>query len=172
MAQTKFLRVKHGEFDQKQNMINELTRLSLEIESVRGAGEVSASTTKNKLGHLERKLDALKRSAVITLTPQSNDFRMFKKIRMGVCKFFDISDQEVLSHNRRDNAAYPRQILYYFAVTKTNHSTPNLGRLLNRDHTTIMHGSNKIKQQMKSDPKLRKELKELEKVINNISLNR
>ena len=172
MAQTSFSQVKYGEFDKKQDIINELTRLGLAIENIKVSGDAANTVTIQKLGNLERKLDALKRSAVITNTPQSNDFRMLKKIRMGICKFFDIPDQVLLSHTKKDNAAYPRHILYYFAVTKTSHSTPNIGKLLNRDHTSIVYGCNKIKEQLKSDPELREKLKKLEKVIHNISLNR
>ena len=49
--------------------------------------------------------------------------------------------------------AFPRQIAMYLARTLTELSTTHIGEAFGgKDHTTVMHASNKVKGRLGSDP--------------------
>jgi len=73
------------------------------------------------------------------------------EIQRRVCARFDLEPLELLSH-RRGATARPRQIAMYLAKTLTPRSYPEIGRLLRRDHSTVMHGVRRIEALRASDP--------------------
>ena len=53
------------------------------------------------------------------------------------------------------NIAFPRQVAMYIAREITEYSTTELGlEFGGRDHTTVMHGCQKIDERLKLDPTL------------------
>ena len=48
-------------------------------------------------------------------------------------------------------------------------SLPNIGKLFNRDHSTILHSLDKVEKQMQTDPKFAERVKE---ITTNISSKR
>lgn len=69
-------------------------------------------------------------------------------------KFPEITKEELLGKLRGKMFSFPRHILFYLAAQNTQHSLLRLGRLMNRDHTTIMYAHNKIRQLRKQDKDL------------------
>ena len=62
-----------------------------------------------------------------------------------VCDHFDIPMDKMISKSRSSEVARPRHIAMYLCKELTNNSLQVIGGLLGgRDHTTIMHGVNKI----------------------------
>lgn len=73
-------------------------------------------------------------------------------IKRKVCDYFNISTQDLSSKNRTKELAYARQIAMYLARELTNVSLPKIGENFgNRDHTTVMHACDKIKDLLVSD---------------------
>jgi chromosomal replication initiation ATPase DnaA len=57
-----------------------------------------------------------------------------------MCKVFGFTRDEVRSKRRGDVAmSFCRQAIVYWAVRRTGRSLPQIGRWMNRDHTTILH---------------------------------
>lgn len=83
-----------------------------------------------------------------------------------VCAAYDVSKVDIVSQRRSLKVVRPRQIVMYLAKTMTKSSYPEIGRRLGgRDHTTIMHGVNRINSLRKSSPDLDSELQELTRIL-------
>jgi hypothetical protein len=83
-----------------------------------------------------------------------------------VCAAYDVSKVDIVSQRRSLKVVRPRQIVMYLAKTMTKSSYPEIGkRLGGRDHTTIMHGVNRINSLRKSSPNLDAELQELTRIL-------
>ena len=62
-----------------------------------------------------------------------------------VADHFGISPADILSSKRSADIVYPRQITMYLCRQMTNVALQGIGKALgNRDHTTIIHGADKI----------------------------
>lgn len=94
-----------------------------------------------------------------------------KKISMNliqdnIVKQFKIQSTELKGKKRDASIAFPRQVAMYLCRELTTHSLPEIGREFGgRDHTTVIHAYNKIKNQMDCDYNI-KEI--IDKITNNI----
>ncbi len=80
-------------------------------------------------------------------------------IQKRVAEYFDIRMSDMRAKKRTQAIAFPRQIAMYLVRDLTEHSLPEIGEYFGgRDHTTILHAYNKIKDQIKKDQKLKKTL--------------
>jgi len=57
---------------------------------------------------------------------------------------FRISQTDLLSAHRSPSITLPRQIAFYLSRVLTTYSYPQIGDYLNRDHTSIMSGVNRV----------------------------
>ncbi len=76
------------------------------------------------------------------VTPQS--------IMQTVAEYYSITVNDLVSHSRRREITVPRQIAMYLTREMTNLSLIQIGQLFgNRDHTTVLHGCDKVAAGMK-----------------------
>ena len=69
-----------------------------------------------------------------------------ERINQVVCKILNVTTDQLLSTSRERNIALARQISFYLYKTELELSFPLIGRMFGgRDHTTVMHGVNKVK---------------------------
>lgn len=114
------------------------------------SGNVTISVVKDALRHLE--------SNATEVTP--------KIIIDVISRYYNVSVDDILSGKRNKEIAYPRQIAMYFCRLLTDYSYPELGDFFNgKNHTTIMHGYNKICDEASMDAELRSTLEELKNTI-------
>lgn len=72
-----------------------------------------------------------------------------------VSQYYNLNPDDIVSKKRPREISYPRQIVMYLCRTLTDMSLPQIGNKLGkRDHTTIIHGYEKIQSEMKTDPVL------------------
>ncbi len=71
------------------------------------------------------------------------------------------------SKNRQSAIAYPRQIAMYLSRSLTSLSLVKIADQFNRDHTTVMHGIEKIEGNRAKDEEFSKELEDIIELINN-----
>ena len=96
-----------------------------------------------------------------------------KKISMDlitkvVCDYYNISKADILSKRRTKNIAFPRQISMYLARELTDSSLPAIGDYYGgRDHSTVIHGYDKIKEELKTNGTLEEEIKKITLEIKN-----
>jgi chromosomal replication initiator protein len=76
--------------------------------------------------------------------------------------YFGIRTADLTGRNRSARIALQRQIVMYVMREETGASLPQIGAALgSRDHTTVMHGVERVGQQIESDAGLRREVTEL-----------
>jgi len=77
-------------------------------------------------------------------------------IQRKVADFFDLSLHDLKTKRRNKNIVLPRQIAMYLARELTNQSLPEIGELFGgKDHTTVLHAWNKIKNSIDKDSNLK-----------------
>ncbi len=79
--------------------------------------------------------------------------------------FYDISVTDIKGKKRTANIAKPRQLAMYLARKLTNLSTPELGKLFNRNHATILHAVQKIEKEIGLDEKFKLRCSKLERAL-------
>lgn len=74
------------------------------------------------------------------------------QIKKVVCKHFNVSVEEMNSKKKNNTIAWPRQIAMYLASELTTLPLTEIGREFNRDHTTILHAKQKVKEEVENNP--------------------
>ncbi len=84
-----------------------------------------------------------------------------------VAEHYNISSSDIIGPKRSKDIALPRQVCMYICRMETNISLESIGQSLgNRDHTTIMHGTEKIEKARKSDKELDNSIEIIKKKLN------
>lgn len=74
-----------------------------------------------------------------------------------VSKHYSLSVPEIVSAGRSKELVLPRQIAMFLIRQETDASLPEIGGLLGgRDHTTVMHGIERIKDRLETEDQLRR----------------
>ncbi len=80
-----------------------------------------------------------------------------EQVQRTVCDFYRVTLSDLKAKNRTTAVAFPRQVAMYLARHLTRASLADVGRAFGgRDHTTVLHGVDKIHALMQGDAKLRK----------------
>jgi chromosomal replication initiator protein len=83
-----------------------------------------------------------------------------------VAEHFNLSIVDICSTKKSRNIAYPRQMCMYLCRKLTELSLSDIGKKLgNRDHTTILHGIDKVTKDLDKDSLLQNTLEVLNKKI-------
>jgi K+-transporting ATPase ATPase B chain len=84
-----------------------------------------------------------------------------------VAEHYNISPAEIYSKDKSRNISYPRQIVMYLSRRLTDLSVTEIGKTLgNRDHSTVLHGYDKVASDIKSDSAIHNTIDVLIKKIN------
>lgn len=84
-----------------------------------------------------------------------------------VTDHFNLAEDAIVSKRKQKSIAFPRQICMYLCKEFTDLSTTDIGEKLgNRDHSTIIHGCDKISEMLKVDKSLQNTIDILRKKIN------
>ena len=76
-----------------------------------------------------------------------------------VAKYYNISVPEIVSASRSKELVQPRQVAMYLIRQETDASLPEIGGLLGgRDHTTVIHGVERIKERLENEEQLRRDV--------------
>ena len=124
---------------------------------------VALSKLNNREINIELAEEALKDlispNAVKEVTPQL--------ILNVVAEHFGINTLDIIGQKRSKELVFPRQIVMYLCGDMTTESLQNIGKALGgRDHTTIIHGTKKIADRLKTDENLQNTVDILKKKIN------
>lgn len=84
-----------------------------------------------------------------------------------VAEHFDITVDQLMSKSRTKDIALPRQIVMYLCKNMTSLPLESIGRLIGgRDHSTILHGVNKVKDESDRDAAFKQTVETIQKKIN------
>jgi len=89
-----------------------------------------------------------------------------EEIKKKTCQYFKVKAEDIDSRNRIQPIAYARQIIFYLASAHTGKSQPQIGKSIGgRNHTTVIHSINQIKNLIETNEKTREDLREIEKLL-------
>lgn len=90
-------------------------------------------------------------------------------IIQAVSKHYGVSFADILSDKRTQNIALARQVGMYLTKEFTDLSLAGIGEVFGgRNHSTVIHATNKVKSDAENDPKFNKELNSLKSILNDM----
>ncbi len=142
--------------------------VAAEIEGVR---ELEGFLTKlnTELVFAKRELNSELISTLLKIKHQSeNTTRLMTPTEMIniISGFYGVGVQQIKGERRTKAVAWPRQVLMYFLHKIMRLSLEEAGRMIGgRDHTTVLHGSNKVELMIEEDERIASEVREIRKRI-------
>ena len=89
-----------------------------------------------------------------------------ERIKDVVCEKYQLTVEQMDSKKRSRPLAYPRQIAMYLTRELTDMSLPKIGQEFGgRDHSTVIHACDKIKDDMEKDTNLYVTIESLKETI-------
>ena len=71
-----------------------------------------------------------------------------------VADFYDITPDEVIGKGKTKNVANARQMSIFLIRKLTGLTLEQIGEVMNRDHSTVLHSIRKVEESLQNDPKL------------------
>ena len=91
---------------------------------------------------------------------------LIKDIVKVISNFYNIDEESIFNKTRRKEIVRPRQVLMYILREDFNISFPSIGEKLGgRDHTTVIHSYEKIKNEVKTDTVLSQEIDQIRSML-------
>lgn len=146
--------------DKALDFIAETVQSSIrELEGVLTTLIAQASIKNNILTVLDVK-------ALIRNNIKSKKTVSINEIVKSICDYYQIEESIIYSKTRRKDVVYPRQVIMYLLREEYNISYPSIGdKLGGRDHTTVIHSYEKIKNELKTNSHLIKEIEDLRSIL-------
>lgn len=88
-----------------------------------------------------------------------------EKVFSAVYRKYNIKKEDIIGSRRTKEVAAARHIAIYLVRTITEMSLPNIGKVFNRDHSTIMSSIEAAEKKLRNDPILDIEIKEMIKEV-------
>ncbi len=104
--------------------------------------------------------DAIEK-AVKNTSRQIGDAQILK----AVAEYFNVTIEDLVSHNRRKEVVEPRQIAMYLLREISDLSYPYIGEKMGRDHTTAIHSYEKINQEINKNSTLNQKILTIKDII-------
>ncbi|MFZ2621226.1 MAG: chromosomal replication initiator protein DnaA [Minisyncoccia bacterium] len=127
-------------------------------------GIINSITCQSELKGRELSLSEVKNFVKNNTKPKK--LASTKEVVKTVAEFYNIEEQLIYDKTRKKEVIKPRQIIMYILREDFNISYPAIGEKLGgRDHTTVMHSCEKIKNDMKGDDMLIQEINQLRSIF-------
>lgn len=90
-----------------------------------------------------------------------------KDVIKKVSEFYDIDEASIYEKTRRKEVVKPRQLIMYILREDFRVSYPTIGQKLGgRDHTTVIHSCDKVRNDLKTDTVLAQDLSQIRMLLN------
>lgn len=84
----------------------------------------------------------------------------------AVCKYFDVTKEDIVGKRKTKNIAEPRMICAYLMIEILETPLDAVGKILGgRDHSTISYARDKITEELKSSLKMKNYISEIKKLL-------
>ncbi len=84
--------------------------------------------------------------------PQSTLTTDYKKVLSSACQYFNLSLKDLIGPKRQKELVLPRHLTMYILSEELKFTVERIGQILGgRDHTTVMHGRDRIKGLINTD---------------------
>lgn len=120
----------------------------------------------SKLQSKEITLELAQKALIDMITPVKDKTVTMETILDEVADFYQISPEDILGTKRNSRYSNPRQVVMYLQREILGVPYKNIGQFLGgKDHSTVMHGIEKIDSEMKTNDKLRNDVLFLRKKL-------
>ncbi len=134
-----------------QSNIRELEGKLIQITQLLKAQDLPP-TVENISGHLNQ---------LVARMPSDH-----KQVLSAVCRFFDLNLKDLTGPKRQKELVLPRHITMYLLSEELGMTVEKIGQVLGgRDHTTVMHGRDKVKNALDKDQEVQKLVNEVKRAI-------
>jgi chromosomal replication initiator protein len=86
-------------------------------------------------------------------------------ILFAVARYYGVKADDLKAKSRQKQIVAPRQIGMYLLREDAHLSTPEIGRLLNRDHTTVLHGIKQVVSDIARDGTSRASIRGIREIV-------
>ena len=77
-----------------------------------------------------------------------------KEIQQAVCNVYNMTLDDMLRRRNHRSLSEPRQLAMYLAVRVTKLSLPQIAKVFERDHTTVIHARDQVARRLRYDKDL------------------
>jgi len=170
--------IDHPDYETRLKILNtKATELSLSLED--DILSLLASNLSQDVRLLESALRCLKAKSELLKTRIDKDLAKdairclvaaeqaieLKDIEKLVCRYYKIETEMLRSNSRKKVYAYPRNIYLYLCRHHTDETLESIAESVRRSHSTALYASEVIDHKMKSDPKVRNQVRFLSQKI-------
>ena len=140
------------------NVTNNVRQIEGTVKKIRALVNMSG---------MEPTLENVSRSISEMYNKEGNSLPTPSLIIGQVCKFYSIDESVLRGTQRAKNTAEARQVAIYLIRKLTNLSTTDIGKELNKDHSTVIYSINKVEQMLASgDENLQNHIRDINANIN------
>ena len=141
------------------------THIKSSIRELEGA--LTKLAAFSKLSHNPITVESAKEALKDLISPDARREITPELIIEIVAEHFNIKPEHILSQKRSADIVYPRQLAMYLCRQMTTYTVQALGKCFgNRDHTTVLHGADKISKMVLTDENTKSTIDILIKKIN------
>lgn len=129
-------------------------------------GALTKVVAYSKISPLKMNIDLAKEVLKDSISPNTKVEITCPLIIQIVAEHFNLSQNDLASKKKSQDIVIPRQIAMYLCRTLTDDSLSSIGALLGkRDHTTVIHGHDKILAEMDTNEQLKNTVEVIRKKI-------
>ena len=89
-----------------------------------------------------------------------------KEVSKAIAAYYDIEESTIFEKGRRKEVIRPRQVLMYILREDCGVSFPLIGEKIGgRDHTTVLHSYEKVKNELKTDTALEQDINQIRAML-------
>jgi len=142
-----------------EHIANEIKGNIRELEGI-----FNSIVCQSQLKGKELNIQEIKNLIKTNIAPKKNI--SVKEIVKTVADFYNIEEKVIYEKTRRKEVVKPRQLIMYILREDFGVSYPSIGEKLGgRDHTTVIHSCEKIRNNLKTDVSLTQELEQIKSII-------
>lgn len=142
------------------------TNIKSNIRELEGAlNKIIAFIRLNKINELT--MEAAEEALKDIIYPEKTKIITPTLILETVAEHYNVSPDDITSKKRNGELIQPRHVVMYLCRNLIDIPFANIAKLLNKkDHTTIIHGVNKITEEIVNDGELRNKIEVIKKKLN------
>ena len=132
-----------------KGLINELNKYASYDDIIKFILNIDFINTHIKDKNPSKKEQEILADILVNNSEKSVHVNSIKKV---VGKHFSIKMEDFNSKRKTQSIAWPRQIAMFLTNELTDLSLPEIGREFNRDHSTVVHARDLVKEKINTDP--------------------
>ena len=141
------------------------TNIKSNIRELEGA--IKKITAYSRLNNVEITIENAKEALKDMIYPEKNDVVTPDRIMSVVCDHYGVKPAAIMSQKKDSEIVIPRQVIMYLCKNYTDITYDAIAKMLGKkDHSTIMHGANKIKNDLSENDELKGNIDVILKKLN------